>query len=152
MVIASAVVMALEYCMKSFCFFPACSSHWLNLTLYYYFQLLWFFNKLLFLSDNVWAVFLIRYTIMSASYHCNDNARQFPCLQPPVIIQHCVAAVNEMKQNAFIQFSLIATQNAFHTASLTQYAFISTTSYLISQVSETTHGQKVEHHSQGWAD
>lgn len=151
MVITSAVVMRCAYCKKSFQIFPTCSSHWLKCTLYKYFLQLWFINQLLFLSDDSKAVFLIRCTVMSASYHGNDIARQFPSmnLHHPSCHYSTLCRSGEWDETKCF-YPILTHCNTKRTTlpSLTQYAFISTASYLISQISETIHGQKVEHHYQ----
>lgn len=93
------VVTELAYCKKCFCIFPACSSHLLKS---YFVSLLsaaltfFFFIKLLFLSRMIIALLLEHYT-MYASYDCNDNAIQFPCLEPILLSLFNTASERAMR-------------------------------------------------------
>lgn len=80
---------------------------------------------------------------MHASYHCNDNAIQFPC---PSLFD--TALELGMRWNITLSSNSHSLEDKMPSTlpSLTQYGFISMTSYLISQVTETTHGQKLEYH------
>lgn len=83
---------------------------------------------------------------MYASYHCNDNAIQFPCLEP-ILSLFSTASEQGMRWNITLSSNSRSLQDKMPSTlpSLTQYGFIFMTSYLISQYSETTHGQKLEH-------
>lgn len=85
---------------------------------------------------------------MHASYYCNDNAIQFPCLEPTLLSLFNTASEQGRRWNITLLSNSRSLQDKIPSTlpSLTQYGFISMISYLISQVSETTHGEKLEHH------